>query len=80
MEEREIPKAGDRLAVLEKIADYERRGLFDLDVEEDPPGRVLRPEDIKYLDRGFSASIKRAVSFGAARIFFRRLLKNSKLV
>ena len=79
MEEKEIPKASDRLAVLEKIADYERRGLFDRDVEEDPPGAVLHPEDIKYLDRGFSASIKRAVSFAAARLFFRSLLKKRAL-
>ena len=79
MEEKEISKAPDRVAVLEKIAEYERLGLFDQDVEEDPPGDVLRPEDIKYLDRGFSATVKRAISVGAARLFFRRLLKKEML-
>ena len=77
--ENEKKKAPDRLLVLEKIAEYEKRGWFDRDVEEDPPGRVLRPEEIKYLNRSPAAELKRAVSFGAARLFFRRQLKQKKL-
>jgi len=79
MEEKEIQRASDRLAVLAKIEEYERKGLFDQDVEQDPPGRVLHPEDIKYLDRGLVSRTKRNLSFGAARLFFRRLLKQKKL-
>lgn len=79
MEEKEIKRASDRLAVLAKIEEYERKGLFDLDVEEDPPGRVLHPEDIKYLDKSVLSRTKRNLSFGAARLFFRRLLKQKKL-
>ena len=32
-----MEKAQDRLEILEKIAEYERRGTFDRDVENDPP-------------------------------------------
>ena len=47
MRQREIPRAADRLAVLEKIAEYERTGRFDVDVEDDPESRVLLPDEIE---------------------------------
>ena len=49
---KEIPKSPERLAILEKIAQYEREGRFDEDVENDPPSRVLLPEEIAYA-RGY---------------------------
>ena len=55
MTSQEIPKSPERLAILEKIAQYEREGRFDEDVENDPPSRVLLPEEIEYADRRFSA-------------------------
>lgn len=41
----------DRIAVLEKIKEYEAKGgeYFFCDVEEDPPCRTLMPEDVDYL-------------------------------
>lgn len=41
----------DRLAVLEKISDYERLGgdYFFRDVEDDPPSEILMPSDVDYL-------------------------------
>ena len=76
---KEIQKAKDRLAVIAKIEEYEGRGWFDRDVEEDPPARPLYAKDTRYLDKSPSANLKRAFSFAAARLFFRRLLKKKKL-
>ncbi|MBE6656380.1 MAG: 1-acyl-sn-glycerol-3-phosphate acyltransferase [Ruminococcaceae bacterium] len=76
---KKIKPSPDRLAVLEKIEEYERLGLFDKDVEDDPPGRMLRPEDVKYLDARFVSRLKRGFSFGVARLFFYRLLRQKKL-
>lgn len=56
---KEIPKSPERLAILEKIAQYEREGRFDEDVENDPPSRVLLPEEIEYADRRFPAECRR---------------------
>ncbi len=72
--------APDRLAVLSKIEEYERRGWFDRDVEADPPSRVLRPEDITYLRHTPLSRAKRAVSFAAARLFFRHLQWKKKVI
>lgn len=45
------PLPPDRQAVLDKIRDYEGRGgeYFFRDVEDDPPARVLMPQDVDYL-------------------------------
>ena len=79
VQKKEIEKAKDRLAVLERIKEYERRGWFDRDTEEDPPARPLYAKDTKYLDASVSARFKRAISFGAARLFFRDQLGKKKL-
>ena len=59
MKQKEIPRAADRLAVLEKIAEYERAGKFDIDVEDDPESRVLLPDEIEYLNKGVCGAVKR---------------------
>ena len=42
-----------RLAVLEKIAEYEAEGgeKFFCDVENDPPVQVIMPDEVDYLKR-----------------------------
>ncbi len=61
-----------RAAILQKIEDYERRGLFDRDVEDDPPSKELRPQDITYIKRGPIAALKRFMAFRLAYSFFAR--------
>lgn len=70
MRRKELPRAADRLAVLEKIAEYERTGKFELDVEEDPAGRTLLPDEIEYLDKGVWGAVQREAAFFAAYAFF----------
>jgi hypothetical protein len=38
-------RAADRVAIVKKIREYELAGRFDEDVEDDPPSKVLNPED-----------------------------------
>ena len=64
-------RAADRVAILEKIKQYEAAGRFDEDVEEDPPSPVLNPEDIDYLHKGFIGNCKRRIAFAAAYGFFK---------
>ena len=69
MRRKEIPQAADRLAVLQKIAEYERAGKFDVDVEDDPESRVLLPDEIEYLDKGIWGAVQREAAFLAAYTF-----------
>ena len=75
-----ILRAKDRVEILEKIAEYERKGIFDLDVEDDPPGKVLMPEDIEYLKEGPAEKVKTEMAFQAARLFVKDLMKEKKLI
>ena len=56
--EQKIPK--ERLEILEKIKEYEKLGgeYFFKDVENDPPTKVLMPEDVDYLKKKLSSKIK----------------------
>lgn len=62
-----------RVAILEKIAQFEREGRFDEDVEADPPSPPLPPEGIEYIHKGFVGGCKRAAAFASAHVFFRYL-------
>ena len=44
-----IEKAQDRLEVLARIEEYEKKGWFTKDVENDPPTIPLKPEEVDFL-------------------------------
>ncbi len=73
-------RAKDRVEILQKIEEYERTGRFDEDVEEDPPSRVLMPENIDYLRGGILKKMKTKVAFMIARKFVHSLIKEKKLI
>lgn len=69
-----------RRVVLSKIEQYEREGRFDEDVEEDPPAKELKPEDIDYFRRGFRAKVRTANAFKAARWFMNDMIRRKHLI
>ncbi len=69
-----------RTEICEKIERYEREGLFHLDVEDDPPTKVLNPEDIDYLKRGFKKEIKRFFAYRLAHRFLRIAKRKKQIV
>ena len=73
-------RAADRVAIVKKIEDYEKAGRFDEDVEDDPPAKVLNPEDIDYFRRNPIKKFMTKIAFGAARKLVRKLLKEKKLI
>ena len=73
-------KSRDRLEVLEKIARYEREGRFSEDVEEDPPTRELKPNEIDYLRKKLKSKIKTKLTYKVARGFLNRIIENKQLI
>jgi len=73
-------RARDRVEVLQKIEEYEREGRFDEDVEQDPPSKVLMPDDIDYLRRGVTKKLKTKFAFMMARKFVYNLIDEKKLI
>ncbi len=73
-------KAQDRLDVIEKIAQLERAGKFDVDVEQDPPGRELMPDEINYLPRRHYSKMKTRMAYHMARRFMNHMLEDQQLI
>lgn len=70
----------ERREVLERIDEYERKGRFEKDVENDPPAPELRPEDVDYLGKKLSSKIKTAIANKMGRKFFDTQIKNGSVV
>ena len=69
-----------RVAIVEKIAQYEREGRFDEDVEEDPPTKPLLPEDIEYIKKTPLEKMKTQMAFAVARRFVHGLMRDKKMI
>ena len=72
--------SADRVAILQKIKEYEKAGRFDEDVEDDPPAPVLMPGDIDYLHRSVADKAKTKVAFRLAHKLVDGLIKDRKLI
>lgn len=70
----------ERLAVLERISEYERLGLFDRDVEVDPPTRPLEPGEVDYIGKKRSTRFFTKIANFAAKTFFERQIKKGNLI
>ena len=46
-----VEKNPQRLAVLKRIEEYEKKGWWSKDVEEDPPTIPLTPDKVDYLNK-----------------------------
>ena len=70
----------NRLAILEKIALYEKNGWFDRDVEDDPPTRPLEPGEVDYAGKKLSTRIQTFFANRVAYAFFENKIRRGELV
>ena len=75
-----IEKAKDRLEVLARIEEYERKGLFSKDVENDPPTKPLLPNQVDYLNEKLINRILTKFVNAKARRFIDNLIENNQLI
>ena len=73
-------RAKDRVDTLKKIDEYEKAGRFDEDVENDPPGKVLLPDEIEYIKKSPFDRLKTKIAYGLARKFVYKLIDEKKLI
>jgi len=73
-------RAKDRVEILKKIEQYEKEGRFSEDVEDDPPSRMLMPDEIDYYGRGLAKKAKKKLAYTMARRFVNRLIDDKKLI
>ena len=70
----------DRREVLQRIAEYERAGRFDEDVENDPPAPELLPDQVDYLCKKVSSKIGKRIANFIGDHYFLNLIKKDVLV
>lgn len=80
-EAKRVPeKTSDRLVILERIAELERKGLFDQDVENDPPSRPLVPGEVDYLGKKWTTRMKTRIANRMAKKYFDGCIERGELV
>ena len=70
----------ERQEVLNKIKDYESKGLFNEDVENDPPSTTLMPDQVDYLRKKWRNKIARFFVSRAADKAIGNLIKNNQII
>lgn len=70
----------NRVEVLRRIEELEKQGIFDEDVEDDPEGRELKPEEVDYLRRKMRSKLSTKYAFKMAYWFAGNLMKKKQLV
>ncbi len=75
----ELKLSPDRVEVLQKIAQYEREGRFDEDVENDPEAPELLPDKVDYLCKKFSSKVFRKIANFVGDHYFLNLIKKDIL-
>ena len=72
--------SADRLEVLARIKEYEAKGWFDKDVENDPEAPELTPDKVDYLCKKLSSKISRKIANRVGDKYFLNLIKKDVLV
>ena len=73
-------KSKERLDILDKIAELEREGKFDIDVENDPPSRTLMPEEIEYLHKSLGGKLRNRYAHKVGRWFLNMLIRRKQMI
>ena len=69
-----------RKTINEKIKNFELEGKFDVDVADNPETKVLEPDQIEYIKKGFFSKLKTSISLKLAIKFYESEIKKGKLI
>ncbi len=70
----------NRQRILSRIEEQERKGLFDLDVEDDPPTVPLDPDKVDYTQKNLSTRIGSFFANRAGRAHFEKMIKRGDVI
>ena len=75
-----MEQSSHKLVLLERIRELEAKGLWHLDVEDDPETYPLMPDQVDYLNEKLSSKIKNKIANVAATRFFDRMIAKRQLI
>lgn len=77
---RSSAQSEQRRKIVEKIEKLEREGHFDVDVEDDPPSRVLMPDEIDYTSNKLLKRFRTKYAFRFARWYLNAMIYEKKVI
>ena len=75
-----MQQSEERLRVLARIAEYEKQGRFNDDVEEDDPAVPIKPSDVDYTVKKLSSKMMTALANFLGKTFFEKMIRRSLTV
>lgn len=72
--------SNQRLAIAKKIEEYEEKGWFDIDVNDDPPTRQLKIGEVDYKYQKLSTRFNSKIANFVAKKYFDGLIKKKQLI
>lgn len=72
--------SNDRVEVLNKIKEYEKNGLFDKDVENDPETIVLAPNKVDYTGERFYTRFMNKIANFIATVHYEKKIKKTLVI
>ena len=75
-----MEKSAHKLELLRRIAEFEKKELWHLDVEDDPETYPLMPDKIDYLNEKFSNKIKNKIANVLGSRFFDKMIADRQLI
>ena len=75
-----MEKNPHKLELLRRIAELEQKGLWHLDVEDDPETYPLLPNKVDYLNKKLSSKILNKIANIAGTRFYEKMIANRQLI
>ena len=75
-----MEKSSHKLELMRRICELEKKGLWHLDVEDDPETYPLMPDRVDYLNERLSSKIKNKIANIAGARFFDKMISNRQLI
>ena len=75
-----MEKSKHKLELIERISELEKKGLWHLDVEDDPETYPLMADKIDYLNEKLSSKIMNKIANIAGTRFFDKMIANRQLI
>ena len=69
-----------REEIYKKMLEYETNGIFDKDLEDDPPTVPLKPGEVDFMRKKLSSKIKSKIADHQSFKFFNKLIKQGVIV
>ena len=75
-----MERSPHKLELIKRIAELEEKGLWHLDVEDDPETFPLMADKVDYLNEKLSSKIKNKIANIAGSRFFNKMIANRQLI